>query len=588
LGALNGQGYPLVGELSELLEVGEEQGNFLHCLGSHEAAGELAVVDVGEFGIGAVRTGVVRIVALAAWLAANLVLLGKAARVQGPQGEELFLELRDLFINVLHGGNSLHKVTGIIYMIPDTVNLPLLPPSLLLSWAQATQASLHRLLHTPHVNLGHLEEHLEARAKELMLGILDLATHALAALHSMHCPVCQGPLQIESKERVRSLRSVFGLFGFKRGYGWCPKCLTYSHPADTALGLQPQAIASPRVQEIAALMSLRSPYAQAAQDTQRLNGLSLSPSFLHRETQRQGEQALEIRGREVELSHDPQGVVQLSARSGTAGLGPFTLILQIDAWNIRERDDWGKTRRVRSQGQEPERWHWVYTATIFRLDQRGQTQGGRRIISQRGYVATREGLESFTQQLYAEALLRGLLHAQEVLIVADGAIWIWNLAQDRFKDAKQRVDLFHVKEHLYELAHALHGQGTPEARQWLQPLLHFLDRRKEGALDVLHHLEELRLHSEPLSAAQQKALDKEIGYFTTHHQRMDYKEGKARGEPVGSGVVESTARQYQTRFKCTGQFWTLEGDEALLALATLKRNERWHLLFPHSHPSLAK
>jgi len=204
------------------------------------------------------------------------------------------------------------------------------------------------------------------------------------------------------------------------------------------------------------------------------------------------------------------------------------------------------------------------------------------VITQRGYVATREGLEAFTQQLYVEALLRGLLNAQEVLILADGAIWIWNLADDRFKEAKQRVDLFHVKEHLHELARTLHGQGTEEAREWLQPLLGFLDRRKNGALDVLHHLEELRLSSKPLPAAQQEALDKEIGYFTTHHQRMDYKAGKANGEPVGSGVVESTARQYQTRFKCTGQYWTLEGDEALLALATLQRNERWHLLFPHA------
>jgi hypothetical protein len=291
-----------------------------------------------------------------------------------------------------------------------------------------------------------------------------------------------------------------------------------------------------------------------------------------------------LRQRDIALSPTPQGVAELSARSATAGLGPFTLIIQIDAWNIRERDDWGETRALRRKGQEPERWHWVFTGTIFRLDQRGQTLSGRRVITQRGYVATRQGLQAFTQQLYVEALLRGLLNAQEVLILADGAIWIWNLAQDRFMGARQRVDLFHVKEHLHELARTLHGQGTQEARQWLQPLLRFLDQRKDGALDVLHHLEDLRLSLKPLTAAQNEALDKEIGYFTTHHKRMDYKQGRARGEPVGSGVVESTGRQYQTRFKCTGQYWTLEGDEALLALDTLQRNERWHLLFPHSQP----
>jgi hypothetical protein len=338
------------------------------------------------------------------------------------------------------------------------------------------------------------------------------------------------------------------------------------------------------VQEIAALMSIRDPYAEAAKDVKRLTGLSLSASRLHREAQRQGQRAIQCRQRDIDLSHTPQGVAELSARSTTSDLAPFTLIIEIDAWNIRERDDWGQTRKLRRKGQEPERWHWVYTATIFRLDQRGQTDGGRRVISQRRYVATRQGLESFTQQLYVEALMCGLLNAQEVLIIADGAIWIWNLAADRFKGAKQRVDLFHVKEHLHELARTLYGQGSAEAQQWLQPLLRYLERRKDGGLDVLHELEGLRQRLETLSAFQQEALDKEIGYFTTHHQRMDYKQAKVNGEPVGSGAVESTANQYQTRFKCTGQFWTLQGDEALLALATLYRNERWHLLFPHAAP----
>lgn len=415
-----------------------------------------------------------------------------------------------------------------------------------------------------------------------MLPILSAAAQALAALQPFVCHHCQEPLLVEAKKRLRGIDSVFGSFDFTRSYGACPACHSYCHPADRALGLQPQAPASPRVQEISALMSIRSPYAQAAQDAQRLTGLSPSPSFLHQETSRQGQRAIELREGDIALSHTSQGVAELAARSATAGVGPFTLIIEIDAWNIRERDDWGKTRPLRRQGREPERWHWVFTATIFRLDQRGQTDGGRPVITQRGYVATRQGLEAFTQQLYVEALLRGLLNAQQVLIIADGAIWIWNLAQDRFKDARQRVDLFHVKEHLHELARVLHGPGTPEAKAWLQPLLRFLDQRTEGALDVLHCLRELRLSCKPLTAAQQEALDKEIGYFTTHQNRMDYKQARARGEPVGSGAIESTARQYQTRFKCTGQYWTLEGDESLLALATLKRNERWQLLFPHA------
>jgi hypothetical protein len=464
------------------------------------------------------------------------------------------------------------------------VNPLFIPHDLMEAWAQTVQTQLSTLLQRPQVTLGHLEELLEAQGRTLLLPILSAAAHVLAARQAFHCPVCQQPLLAEARDRPRRLATVFGSFTFKRAYGWCPTCARYGHPADHALGLEPQAPASPRVQEIAALLSLREPYAPAAQAAHRLTGLSVSASGLHREAQRQGQRALQCRQQDIDLSHTPQGLAELSARSAAADRGPFTLIIEIDAWNIRERDQWGQTRQLRRQGQEPERWHWVYTATVFRLDQRGQTHGGRRVISQRGYVATRQGLDAFTQQLYVEALLRGLLHAHEVLIIADGAIWIWNLAADRFQEARQRVDLFHVKEHLHELARTLYGPGTPEAHQWLQPLLRFLDRRKQGGLDVLHELEGLRQRLETSTTCQQEALNKEIGYFTTHHPRMDYQQAKARGEPVGSGAVESTARQYQTRFKCTGQFWTLAGDEALLALATLYRNERWHRLFPHAAP----
>jgi hypothetical protein len=467
------------------------------------------------------------------------------------------------------------------------VNASFIPNELLQAWAQTTEAALQTRLQCPHLTLGHLEELLEAAARKLMLPILRAATQRKAAQQPFLCPTCHQPLLAEAKQRSRTLQSVFGSFAFRRDYGWCQRCAQYGHPADHALGLQPQAPASPRVQEMAALLSIRAPYASAAQDAQRLTGLPWNPASLHREAKRQGQRAIQCREQDMARSHTSAGVVQLSARSQTSSLGPFTLIIEIDAWNIRERDDWGQTRKLRRKGQEPERWHWVFTGTIFRLDQRGQTHGGRRVIAQRGYVVTREGLESFTRQLYVEALLRGLAYAQEVLVLADGAIWIWNLAGDRFRNAKQRVDLFHVKQHLHELARCLYGEGTSEAQHWLQPLLRFLESRKDGALDVLHELEALRQRLTHLTVFQQEALDKEIGYFTTHHQRMDYKQAKAKGEPVGSGVVESTGAQYQTRFKCTGQFWTLQGDESLLALATLYRNGRWHELFPHAKPTLS-
>ncbi|HOW64226.1 MAG TPA: hypothetical protein P5186_16180 [Candidatus Paceibacterota bacterium] len=174
------------------------------------------------------------------------------------------------------------------------------------------------------------------------------------------------------------------------------------------------------------------------------------------------------------------------------------------------------------------------------------------------------------------------LQADKVLVIADGALWIWNYAQDRFQYATHRLDLWHLKEHLWEVAHELHGQGTPEARAWVQPLFRQLENRTDGAVKFLSRLEHLKQTLTHLTENQKTMLSREIEYVKNHQHRMDYAQAKTAGEPLGSGAIESTCRQYQCRFKRRGQFWSLDGDEALLALETLYRNDRWHLLFPHA------
>ena len=428
--------------------------------------------------------------------------------------------------------------------------------------------------------MGNMEKAIDQECLELRRKVLARITQDFANNTAFICPKCGRRLNVIAHNDGRTITSSFGAIPFCRSYGCCPSCHESFHPADVKLGLHERAPASPRVQEICALTVLRSPAGQAEDDVRRLTGISLGSSTLHREARRQGERALEIRVSDEKLTLTSDGVAQLAARAPDLPKHT-TLVIEIDAWNIRERDNWGKTKALLKDGKDLERWHWVYTATVFRLDQRGTTESDRPVIAERGFVATRTGIEGFQRQLYAEALQRGLLAAETVLILADGAIWIWNLAADRFKDAMQRVDLHHVQKHLWDLAAELHGRGSVEALAWVKPYLQWLEKRKDGALDVIGSLEQLQNNIQQFSKKERAAITKELEYFKTHKNRMDYKTGKALGQPVGSGAIESTCSQYQRRFKLTGQFWTLAGDEAFLALATLHRNARWNLLFLH-------
>ena len=434
-------------------------------------------------------------------------------------------------------------------------------------------------------NMGEIEVALEAQGRAYQRAALQLLAQRQADLTAPKCPKCTGRLRIESRTRSREVTSRFGTISLSRTYGFCRACKDWMLPADRVLGLHTKAPASPRVQEICALTALRYPAVHAQADTRRLAGLDLDASSIHREARRQGDRAVVLRDEDADATENRKGIEALALRASPPEQ-PFTLVIEIDAWHIRERDQWGRTKRLRKAGEAITRWHWVYTATIFRLDQRGTTLSGRPVIAQRGYVATRQGLDGFRKQLYAEALIRGLSQAEEILILGDGAAWIWNIAKDRFKDATHRVDLYHVHQHLWAVAHDLHGHGSDEAKEWIKPYLSWLKRRKDGALDVVSSLKDVLENRIDLTSEQRENLQREIGYFDDHKTRMSYKQGAADAQPLGSGAIESTCSQYQSRFKLRGQFWSLEGDEAFLALATLHRNERWHLLFPHDDHAL--
>jgi hypothetical protein len=460
-----------------------------------------------------------------------------------------------------------------------------------LAWQQQFNTRLDALLQHSEQNLGFAEEELAPLGNQLLrLGAERLAQ---AKANATPCRCSQCDLELHHQKYLsRRVDSRFGPLLIFRRYGQCPDCKQWHFPADHALGLQANAPASPYVQEISAVLVTKMPPEQACAVAQRL-GLDLGRCFLDREAHRQGLKAQAARAVFTAQLDSLEGLQELPRGTDGPPIQPFTLVIEIDAWNIRERDDWGLTEQLRREGEDHSRWHWVYMGTVFRLDHCGQTAGQRAFISQRGYVATRLGIEDLLRQLYREALERGLAQAQDVLVLADGAVWIWNVFQDRFKDARQRLDLWHAEEHLWEVANDLYGKSTPEARAFVTPLLQQL--REDQTVQLIQSLTDLESR---LQGALSQKVQKQIDYFSDHKNRMHYKElieaRKARDagtatpkqllkaqEPLGSGAIESTCRQYQCRFKRTGQFWTTDGDEALMCLETFWRNDRWHVLYPH-------
>jgi hypothetical protein len=447
------------------------------------------------------------------------------------------------------------------------------------AWQERLQAGLSRSIQASDQTMGHLEEEILHKTCDLERTILQAAAQQKAEAAPPVCPVCGNKLSRVTQGHERSYQSRFGVVTIRRARGWCRRCQCWRFPADELLGLAETGSCSPGVQEMAALAVSKLPVAEASAIIERLTGVKLPRATLDREARRQGKRAEQQRQAMDEQMSRGGGREQLVRELRCRGqVEPFTLVIELDAWNIRERnaEQWGRTEELRQGGEEPEWWHWVYGGTCFRLSQRVQTPGGRSVILSRGTVMTRGGIDALKQQLWAEAKRQGLDQAQDVLVIGDAAVWIWNLREDRFSGARQRLDPWHALQHLWAVAHALYPEDDAAAAAWIKPL-------KDKLLDSkgVEVIEELDAILMTLRGTRRKAVQAERNYLENNRERLDYKGAKERGEPLGSGAMESTCKQYQCRFHRSGQFWTTKGDEALMCLETFWRNGRWSLLFPH-------
>ena len=186
------------------------------------------------------------------------------------------------------------------------------------------------------------------------------------------------------------------------------------------------------------------------------------------------------------------------------------------------------------------------------------------------YVGAIESADPFGKRLYVEAWKRGWDHAEKKVVMGDGAEWIWNLAEQHFPGAVQIVDLFHARQHLWELARKLHPSDEAGQNAWIRVQQRRLDTGKIEKLVLT-----LRsIYSENLEVADK--IRTEAEYFERNAERMRYPAFRGQHLFVGSGVIEAGCRTViGSRLKQSGMFWTVRGANAIIALRCCQLNNRF-------------
>jgi hypothetical protein len=176
-------------------------------------------------------------------------------------------------------------------------------------------------------------------------------------------------------------------------------------------------------------------------------------------------------------------------------------------------------------------------------------------------------------QLCDELALRNLGPDRPVICLMDGERSLWDAQGAYFPEAIGVLDLFHVLERVWGVAHCVHPEGSDEAEQYVEERLRELLEGRVGSV-----IEGFRrcLTEGRLRGTKREVVKSAIEYLENNREHMKYDEYLAAGYPIGSGVAEGACRHLvKDRMEQTGMRWTVAGAQAMLHVRAVYLNDQW-------------
>jgi len=294
------------------------------------------------------------------------------------------------------------------------------------------------------------------------------------------------------------------------------------------------------------------PYGQCQQVFERIGGRMVPASSIWRQTQRQGKRLQQY----VEQQREQVSVERV--------------VLPDRRYDHDQRKgvslDGGMVN-IRGEG-----WREVKVGAVFDIHLKWERNPQTRALEKMPhgenihYTAVLGSKETFTPALWALAVAQKVPTAKERAVVGDGALWVWNVAEDICPDARQIVDWFHAVQHLADAANSLypHEKDAKTRAQW--------------QTTYKDHLYMGRVHK-IIATLRRRGRADLATYFERHRRRMQYLEFREEGFPIGSGTVESGVKQFKQRLTGTGMRWNAQNATCMLTIRAAALSNSFDLLW---------
>ncbi len=442
--------------------------------------------------------------------------------------------------------------------MPDRTTRPCSPGAIVQDMTDRMRALVLRL----HASICQETPDLQRLEEQVIASLTDLGSALLVSLCQLVVPcgppatspcACGRPAPFQ-RLRPASCRTLLGPITFQRPYYHCPTCHHGFAPLAQQLGFCAGSRSAAFDEVLALLGATQDSFADAAVVLERLTLLQVAPNTMRAATEQLGAVLAE-----VEQAHlTALQADQFPAVAPPAPAGPLCVSLDGVQAHLTP-EGWkelcvGAVYQVRAC--RPRLAHWadvVQAEAISYVAELG---------SQR---------EAFGWQLYAEALRRGAATA-ELVVVGDGAHWLWELAALHFPQATQILDWFHATEYVWKAATTIWGETHPDRSRWAEQQLQALwDGR---VTEVLAELQHHQRTGDAVRAAWTS--------FTNQQARMNYPAYRARGFPIGSGTIESGCKQLvRARLKQAGMIWQADGARQVVKVRAWLKRGRWAEAMAH-------
>jgi hypothetical protein len=362
--------------------------------------------------------------------------------------------------------------------------------------------------------------------------------------------------------RSKPVLTAVGKVEVSRPYYLCPHCHHGQFPADVELDIENTEF-SPAVRRMQGVVGQETPFDQGRQLMKLLADLDVTTKAVERTAEAIGVDIAQGEQQEI------QRAVQLHLPIIVGEPVPI-LYVQMDGTGVPVVKKETEGRKGKTDGQPAHtreaKLGCVFTQTAW--DEEGYPI---RDPDSTTYTGAIESAEEFGKRLYVEAWKRGWSRAEKKVVMGDGAEWIWNLAGQHFPGAVQIVDLYHARQHLWDLARKLYPNDPVTQKAWIK--VHQKSLLDEGKIDKLV----AALHS--IHSTNPEVIEKirtEADYFERNADRMRYPKFRQQHFFVGSGVIEAGCKTViGSRLKQSGMFWTVRGANAILALRCCHLNGRF-------------